>query len=68
MWLSEGKIKNYWGIAGLLGFTAVLLTSLSTDSFAVPNMWVVFGFATAAVQVYSQPPSIDHSEDGKKIN
>ena len=67
MWLSDGKRKKSWGVAGLLGFTAVLLTSFSTDSFAVPNMWVVFGFATAAVQVYSRSPSKEDSDEGGKI-
>jgi len=62
LWLSNGMREKYWGIAGLLGFTAVLLTALSTDSFAVPNMWVVFGFTTAAVQIYSQSPSVDGSK------
>jgi len=56
LWLSDGRREKYWGVAGLLGLIAFMLTALSTDSFAVPNMWVVFGFTTAAVKIYSKSP------------
>ena len=62
LWISDGKREKYWGVAGLLGLMAFLLTALSTDSFAVPNMWVVFGFTTAAVQIYSQSSFVEDSE------
>lgn len=44
---------RYWGQAGLLGLTAFILASLSYDSFALPNMWVVFGLISAAANLYS---------------
>ena len=43
--LPEGK---FWGTAGLLGITVFVTVVFSTDSFAVPNLWVVFGLITAA--------------------
>ncbi len=51
LWLSHNREQKYFGAAALLGMVAFFITTLSTDSFAIPNMWVVFGVATAAVQV-----------------
>jgi O-antigen ligase len=48
LWLSPGLINRYWGTAGLLGLVAFMLVAFSFDSFAIPNMWVVFGLITAA--------------------
>lgn len=45
---SPGADNRFWGTAGLLGLVGFLLVALSFDSFAIPNMWVVFGFITAA--------------------
>jgi hypothetical protein len=59
LWFSDRESEKYWGAAGLLGLMAFLMTALSTDSFAIPNMWVVFGFSTAAAQIYS------HSNHGE---
>lgn len=42
---------RYWGLAGVLGLIVFLSVIFSTDSFAIPNMWVVFGFATAAAHL-----------------
>lgn len=44
---------QYWGTAGLIGLVVFLVDAFSYDSFAVPNMWVVFGLITAAVRVFS---------------
>jgi O-antigen ligase len=46
---------HFWGRAGLLGLVAFILAALSYDSFALPNMWVVFGLITAAARVYTLP-------------
>jgi O-antigen ligase len=62
LWFSDRRTEKYWGAAGLLGLMAFLMTALSTDSFAIPNMWVVFGFATAAAQIYS------HSRHGEVLD
>jgi hypothetical protein len=48
---TDADVK-YWGLAGSLGLVVFLVVSFSFDSFSVPNMWVVFGFITAAAHVY----------------
>jgi O-antigen ligase len=48
LWLSDEDELQFWGQAGVLGFAAVCLVGFSTDSFATPNMWVLFGLITAA--------------------
>ena len=42
---------KFWGVSGLLGFIGFLVVIFSYDSFALPNMWVVFGMVTAAAHV-----------------
>jgi len=42
----------FWGTGGLLGVAAFLLSGLTFDSFALPNMWVVFGITTAATSIF----------------
>ncbi len=55
LWLSpEGEAK-YWGAAGLLGMLAFAMDAFSYDSFAFPNMWVVFGLVTAAARLFAAP-------------
>lgn len=46
---------RYLGQAGLLGLVVFMGVAFSVDSFAVPNMWVLFGLVTASAQIYSQP-------------
>ncbi len=46
--LSPNEEINYYGVAGLLGMLAFTVGAFSYDSFAIPNMWVVFGLITAA--------------------
>ena len=53
--VSPYQKPGFWGKAGLLGFIAFLFSALSFDSFALPNMWVVFGLITAAAWVFRQP-------------
>jgi O-antigen ligase len=52
LWFSHEPEQKYWGAAGLLGFVVFALTAVSTDSFSIPNMWVVFGLITAAAHIY----------------
>ena len=52
LWLSKDAEQKYWGVAGLLGVTAFLFSAISYDSFAIPNMWVVFGLITAAAWTF----------------
>jgi O-antigen ligase len=51
MWFSPLKEVKFWGNAGLLGLIAFGLVAFSFDSFAIPNMWVVFGLITAAMRL-----------------
>jgi O-antigen ligase len=62
LWLSPAKEEVYWGTAGLLGIAAFGLGAISFDSFALPNMWVIFGLVTASAWLYFQktePQSAD---------
>jgi len=60
LWLARERETKFWGIAGLLGMIAFFLSSLSYDSFSLPNMWVMFGLITAAARYHlrlgDQPP------------
>jgi len=58
LWLSVDMETRYWGTAGLLAMMAFSMVAFSFDSFAIPNMWVVFGLITAAMRAskgQSQP-------------
>ncbi|MCI0518763.1 MAG: O-antigen ligase family protein [Chloroflexi bacterium] len=45
-----------WGMAGLLGWAAFIISAISFDSFAVPNMWVVFGLVASAAWIATNEP------------
>ncbi len=51
LWLSPDREFKFWGTAGLLGMFAFVFAALAFDSFALPNMWVVFGLITAAAWI-----------------
>lgn len=61
LWFSEDSRDKFWGEAGLLGIVAFSLTAISTDSFSIPNMWVVFGLITAAAHVLDSNSSAQGS-------
>jgi O-antigen ligase len=45
----RGDEQRYtWGRVGAVGLLACLLVAFSTDSFAMPNIWVFMGLITAA--------------------
>jgi O-antigen ligase len=67
LWLSDRMNEKFWGAAGLLGLIAFVMTAFSTDSFAIPNMWVVFGFATAAAQIFSISNRGDRQNDSLEV-
>jgi hypothetical protein len=52
LWVVPEKEHKFWGKAGLLGLFAFALTAFSFDSFAIPNMWVVFGLITSAAWIF----------------
>ena len=56
LWLSPHRNPRarFWGIAGILGVISFSLAALTYDSFALPNMWVVFGLITAATWISYQ--------------
>jgi len=54
LWVSADEEEQFWGRAGVLGFVAACLVGFSTDSFAMPNMWVLFGLVTAAGRVFRE--------------
>jgi len=55
LFLTSNPEARYLGQAGLLGMVVFIGVAFSVDSFAVPNMWVLFGLVTASAQIYSQP-------------
>jgi hypothetical protein len=57
LWLSPDKEQKFWGRAGLLGLVAFIISAVSFDSFALPNMWVVFGLTTSATWYFMKEAS-----------
>lgn len=55
LWTSPDREHRYWGKAGLLCMVAFGMAAVSFDSFALPNMWVVFGLITASAWISSSP-------------
>lgn len=51
LWFSPDLEVKFWGVGGILGLIAFGLVTFSFDSFAIPNMWVVFGLITAAMRL-----------------
>jgi hypothetical protein len=52
--LSPDVERRIWGLAGLFGMFVFAIAIFSFDSFALPNMWVVFGLITAAAHLPSE--------------
>ncbi len=44
-------IQGLLGLAGLLALVAQLIEGFSLDTFALPHLWVILGFLTAALRV-----------------
>jgi hypothetical protein len=61
LYLSPDPDQKAWGTSSLLALLAFFMSAFSFDSFAIPNMWVVFGLITAAAWVYIREPSSPHS-------
>jgi len=53
IWKIPNLQGTYWGTSGLLALIAFVVAAFSFDSFAIPNMWVIFGLITAATGVLS---------------
>jgi O-antigen ligase len=48
LWFSK---QPFWGFGSLFGVIVFLIVMFSFDSFALPNMWVIFGLITAAAHL-----------------
>ncbi len=68
LWLSPDRRIKFWGTAGLLGIVAFLFAAVSFDSFAIPNMWVIFGLITASAWVFRDPAQLETTEQTGKLN
>jgi hypothetical protein len=51
LWFSPGEEQKFWGVGALLALIVFLFEIFSFDSFAIPNMWIVFGLITAAAHL-----------------
>ena len=54
LWFTPDMEQKFWGRASFLGLIAFALVAFSFDSFAIPNMWIIFGLLTAAAHVFSK--------------
>ncbi len=51
LWRSGNAWQRTWGLSGLLGMLVFAVALWSFDSFAIPNMWVLFGLITAVAHL-----------------
>ena len=58
LFMASQPEARYLGQAGLLGLVVFIGVAFSVDSFAVPNMWILFGLVTASAQIYFQPSPV----------
>jgi O-antigen ligase len=61
LWYSDSPEQKFWGLSGILGLFVFLFVIFSYDSFALPNMWVIFGITTAAAHL-SEPAQLKSIE------
>lgn len=55
LWLSPDPFQKFWGTGAALALVTFLLSTFSFDSFALPNMWIIFGLITSAHFLHSTP-------------
>lgn len=64
LWLASPPEEKFWGLCGFFVMIVFLVVVFSYDSFALPNMWIVFGLITAAAHIANPvPESISSSAD-----
>jgi O-antigen ligase len=51
LWFSPAPEQKYWGISALLALIVFGFVIFAFDSFALPNMWIVFGLITSAAHL-----------------
>ncbi len=60
--LRRDGFLRYLGIAGLFAWLAIALYNVTQDSFAAPNIWLIFGILNASSAILSKNAS--SAEDG----
>lgn len=69
LYLSRHKEDRFWGTGGLYAFVSFIFLAFSFDSFAFPNMWVVFGMITAATWIsYHRNNSMNNDQISADTN
>lgn len=73
LWFSPTPLQQSWGMSALLGMAIFAVVIFSFDSFAIPNMWVVFGLITAAAHLpdpdlHAVKPEVTISQPGPGAN
>lgn len=56
LWFSRGPEEQFWGIGGVLAMIIFAILMFTFDSFAIPNMWIVFGMITSAAHIFNPHP------------
>ena len=51
LWFSPAPEQKFWGISAFLALIVFGFVIFAFDSFALPNMWVVFGLITSAAHL-----------------
>jgi O-antigen ligase len=49
LWRRGAGFERYVGLAGLIASVAQIVEGFSLDSYALPQMWIVFGLVTSAL-------------------
>ncbi|HMK07695.1 MAG TPA: O-antigen ligase family protein, partial [Anaerolineales bacterium] len=62
LWRRGAGFSRVLGLAGLIAFVAQLIEGFSLDTFALPQLWLVFGLSTAAMWAAER-----HSEDAEPL-
>lgn len=55
LWFNMGPEEQFWGIGGVLALIVFSILIFTFDSFAIPNMWIVFGLITSAAHLINLP-------------
>ncbi|OGO28957.1 MAG: hypothetical protein A2Z16_05130 [Chloroflexi bacterium RBG_16_54_18] len=55
LWFNKGTEEQFWGIGGVLALIVFSILIFTFDSFAIPNMWIVFGLITSAAHLIHLP-------------
>jgi O-antigen ligase len=49
LWRKGAGLQRYLGLAGVLAFITQVVEGFSLDTYALPQLWLVFGLTTAAL-------------------